>query len=121
VRGIGNRTLEILRVHAQQRRLSLWQASLELIQGGPGAALSARAAAALRGFLTLIEGITQASAEQPLAEQMELVIQTSGLLAHHQQDKSDQGEARAENLRELVNAARGFVSDNETIPAVDAF
>jgi DNA helicase-2/ATP-dependent DNA helicase PcrA len=121
VRGIGNRTLELLRGHAQQRRLSLWQASLELSQGGTGAALSARAAAALRGFLTLIEGLTQASAEQTLAEQMELVIQDSGLLAHHQQDKSDQGEARAENLRELVNAARGFVSDNETIPAVDAF
>lgn len=121
VRGIGNRTLDQLRSHAQQRRLSLWQATHELTQAGPGAALSARATSALRGFLTLIDRLAQASIELTLTEQMELVIQDSGLLAHHQQDKSDQGEARAENLRELINATRSFVPDNDAIPAVDAF
>ena len=36
------------------------------------------------------------------------MINASGLLEHHQKDKADRGEARVENLDELVSAARGF-------------
>jgi DNA helicase-2/ATP-dependent DNA helicase PcrA len=37
----------------------------------------------------------------------------SGLLAHYQQDKGDRGEARVDNLNELVTAARGFEPDSD--------
>ena len=36
------------------------------------------------------------------------MIRRSGLIEHYQKDKADRGEARVENLLELVSAARGF-------------
>ena len=56
------------------------------------------------------------------------MIQNSGLIEHFKKDKQDRGEARLENLDELVSAARGFDSDGispgdtgETLPPLDAF
>jgi DNA helicase-2/ATP-dependent DNA helicase PcrA len=44
----------------------------------------------------------------PLEEQVRHVIQASGLRDHHAREKDEKGEARVENLDELVNAAEGF-------------
>ncbi len=48
------------------------------------------------------------------------MLQASGLLAHHKRDKADRGEARVENLEELVSAARGFEPEGE-LPPLQAF
>jgi DNA helicase-2/ATP-dependent DNA helicase PcrA len=42
------------------------------------------------------------------------VIQASGLLEHHKKEKGDRGEARVDNLLELVSAARGFTPESAT-------
>lgn len=47
----------------------------------------------------------------PLHEQVDHVINISGLIAYYQQDKGDRGEARIDNLNELVTAARGYEPD----------
>jgi DNA helicase-2/ATP-dependent DNA helicase PcrA len=104
-RGIGQRTLDELRSVARSRELSLWAASRVLIDER---GLPARAAAALEGFLRLIDGLAAAAAELPLDELIDHVIQHSGLAEHYQREKGDRGEARLENLQELVNAGRGF-------------
>jgi DNA helicase II / ATP-dependent DNA helicase PcrA len=44
------------------------------------------------------------------------VITGSGLIEHHQKDKADRGEARVENLNELVSAARGYEPEGELAP-----
>jgi DNA helicase-2/ATP-dependent DNA helicase PcrA len=54
------------------------------------------------------------------------VINNSGLVEHHKKEKADRGEARVENLNELVSAARGFEpdglnTDDESLPPLDAF
>jgi DNA helicase-2/ATP-dependent DNA helicase PcrA len=46
-----------------------------------------------------------------LHEQVDRVIEQSGVIAHHQKEKGERGEARLENLEELVSAARGFNTD----------
>ena len=43
-----------------------------------------------------------------LHDQVDRVIEQSGVIAHHQKEKGERGEARVENLEELVSAARGF-------------
>jgi len=48
------------------------------------------------------------------------VINASALLEHHQKDKADRGEARVENLNELVSAARGFEPDSD-LPPLQSF
>jgi len=107
-RGIGGATLDLLRDNARDHNRSLWRAGQELAPALPG-----RAAGALRGFFMLIDRLALAIAELPLHEQVQYVIQNSGLRDYHSREKDNKGEARVENLDELVNAAEGFQPDND--------
>jgi DNA helicase-2/ATP-dependent DNA helicase PcrA len=107
-RGIGGATLELLRADARDHARSLWNAGLELLPSLPS-----RAANALRGFHALVDRLAAAIAELPLHEQVQAVILGSGLRDHHAKEKDNKGEARVENLDELVNAAEGFEPDND--------
>ena len=49
-----------------------------------------------------------------LHEQVDHVVQASGLIEHYKKEKGERGEARVENLLELVSAARGFAPEGET-------
>jgi DNA helicase-2/ATP-dependent DNA helicase PcrA len=115
-RGIGARTLELLRAHARANSCSLWQAGVACASG-----LSARAASCLNAFLDLINRLEQDVLDLPLHEQVDHVIQASGLAAHHKKDRGDRGEARLENLEELVSAARGFEPDDDSMTPLAAF
>ncbi|WP_372864510.1 DNA helicase II [Spongiibacter sp.] len=108
-RGIGNRTVEMLREYARDHQLSLWQSALAMIQNGT---LSARAGNALRGFLSLVEDLAEQCRELSLDEQVDLVIDKSGLIAFHQKEKGEKAQARIENLQELVSAARSFTPED---------
>ena len=107
-RGIGGATLELLRNDARDGNRSLWKAGLALMD-----TLPSRAAGALRGFYALIDGLSVAIAELPLSGQVQHVIRHSGLRDHHAKEKDNKGEARVENLDELVNAAEAFAPEND--------
>ena len=107
-RGIGGTTLELLRADAREHGRSLWDAGQALTP-----TLPARAATALRAFFALIDRLAAAIAELPLHEQVQAVIQGSGLRDHHAREKDNKGEARVENLDELVNAAEGFEPEHD--------
>ncbi len=104
-RGIGERTVQVLRGAAQAHGLSLWQAAEQQLAGS---LLSGRAGKAVQGFLDLINGLAEVLRDQPLARQVEQVIQRSGLLAMLQNAKDVRAEDRLENLQELVGAAGRF-------------
>jgi DNA helicase II / ATP-dependent DNA helicase PcrA len=70
--------------------------------------------------MQLIENRAKDASSLPLYEQIDHVIQNSGLIEHFRKDKQDRGEARLENLDELVSAARSFESD-ESLPPLEAF
>mgnify|MGYP000615001313 CR=1 FL=1 len=53
-RGIGDRTLDVVRQASRDRQLTLWQACRELLQEK---ALAGRAASALQRFLELIDAL----------------------------------------------------------------
>ncbi|MBS1236636.1 MAG: DNA-dependent helicase, partial [Proteobacteria bacterium] len=107
-RGLGDRTLDTLRLHARAKGLSLWEAALSLLAEQT---LAARAANALKGFLDLIERLAADTAGLTLGEQAEQVLHGSGLLDFHRNDKSEKSEMRIENLEELVNAVRNYEHD----------
>ncbi|WP_455384468.1 DNA helicase II, partial [Acidihalobacter prosperus] len=120
-RGIGDRTLQLVRDQARTQGISLWRATTALLEGGM---LSARAGSALRGFLELIDGLAEATQGLALHEQVERVVERSGLKEFFAKDKSERGEARVENLEELANAARGFRLEPEEhadMAPLDAF
>jgi len=92
-RGIGARTLEQLADHAARSGSSLWQAACT-------------SSGKVAGFAKLIEEIKQATADLPLAEVIDHVIEASGLADYYRADKD--GADRLENLNELINAAALF-------------
>ena len=49
------------------------------------------------------------------------VCQASGLVDHYKREKADKGEARLENLDELVSAARGFEPEDGDMSPLMAF
>ncbi len=104
-RGIGDKSLEAVRARAKSADSSLWEAAQYLVKSNT---LVARTSSALAAFLALIERLAQETAGQALPELIEHVLQHSGLLDHYQKEKGEKGEARVENLRELISAARNF-------------
>jgi DNA helicase-2/ATP-dependent DNA helicase PcrA len=104
-RGIGERTLGVVRERARVEGMSLWTAARAVLDGG---GLNARARNALAAFLELIEQRAADIDGLPLEEQVEHIVQASGLREHYLKEKGERGQARLENLDELVNAAREF-------------
>lgn len=74
-RGIGDRTLDILRTTARQQQLTLWQACVRLLEEK---VLAGRAANAVRSFMDLIVQLRSDTEELPLYRQADIVIQDSG-------------------------------------------
>ena len=114
-RGIGARTLEVVREYAREHEISLWEAACRL-RGEQR--LKGRALGALGGFLQLIDGLAEDAEELELAALVERVRVHSGLVAHFGKEKGEKGQARLDNLEELVNAARGWEAEEgeETTP-----
>jgi DNA helicase-2/ATP-dependent DNA helicase PcrA len=73
----------------------------------------------------VIDGLATATATLALHEIVDQMLAASGLLEHHRKDKADRGEARTENLLELVSAARGFIpatdEGEEAMAPLDSF
>jgi DNA helicase-2/ATP-dependent DNA helicase PcrA len=109
-RGIGAKTLDLVREIARERGISLWAAALDCVRTG----LAQRAAVALGSFLELVDRMAAEVAGLELYEQVERVIESSGLIEHFKKERGERGEARVENLLELVSAARGFSPEGET-------
>jgi DNA helicase II / ATP-dependent DNA helicase PcrA len=122
-RGIGAKSLEVLRAAARSGGSSMWRAATAMSPPSP----------AIMGFLALIERLDQDTKDLPLHEQIDYVIQNAGLIEHYRKggtgkDKQDRGEARIENLEELVSAASVFDADaispgaaDEKLPPLAAF
>jgi DNA helicase-2/ATP-dependent DNA helicase PcrA len=109
VRGIGAKTMDQVRDAARLNSTSLWNAAVACTQG----ALAQKSAQALQGFLTLIDKLGREVSGLELHEQVDHVIQSSGLIEHFKKEKGERGEGRIENLLELVSAARGFSPESE--------
>ena len=115
-RGIGDKTLEVVRQLARDGAISLWQAAVQAQDRLPG-----RAANALGGFMALVDRLAQECGELPLHELVDQVLETTGLVDFHGKEKGERGEARVENLRELVTACRGYDPEDPEGPVLPQF
>jgi len=106
-RGIGARSMEIVREYARANACPLWRAAGASI----AEALGPKAGVSMHAFMSLIERLSQEVRSLELHEQVDHMIQASGLLEHHKKEKGERGEARVDNLLELVSAARGFTQE----------
>jgi len=110
-RGVGARTIEAVRAHAVRQDSSLWRAAVAIISDDE---LPKRSRRALSKFLQLVNSLDSDTGEMPLHDQVRHITEASGLIAHHGRDGQMSGEARIENLEELVSAARGLIRDDDS-------
>ena len=127
-RGIGERTLDVLRQSARRAQSSMWEATLTALGE---ADLAGRSKNALRGFVELIEALAQECSARStaqsalgqqamlleeageesaftLSEQMGHAIARTGLREYYERDSRGSAESRVENLDELINVASRF-------------
>ncbi len=121
-RGIGQKSIDLIRKYAAQHSLSLWSSSLGLIESRQ---LTARAETALQGYIDLIQSMQNELLDQGLEQQIRQCIDESGLKAHFAKDETEKGQSRLENLQELAGAGRSFEIDaeieDENMTPLDAF
>ena len=118
-RGIGNKTIELLRITARDEGVHLWQAASYLIEQNK---LTSRASQCLQGFLTLIQQIDNLIGDLTLADAIEKTIKKSGLIDFFSKEKGEKAQARIENLQELVSAGDAFeVDENDHLTPLQQF
>ena len=104
-RGIGAKSLDLMRDLARRESTSLWHTMERLCLAE---SVPLRTRNPLMQFKGLIEHLGEITPEMTLWEKTKKTITDSGLLEHYRKERSEQAEQRVENLEELVNAARQF-------------
>lgn len=120
-RGIGERTLSVLRQAARDREKTLWETIQILLHEK---ILAGRAALGLRRFIELIDSLAYETSEMPLHLQTDRVIKDSGLWLMYQEEKGERVQGRIENLEELVNATQQYdyrQYEDDTLSPLQAF
>ncbi len=102
-RGLGKQTLDELDRRAKDYGVSLWEAIGIITEQPEG--FSPRAAAALKRFQTIIEGLVSHAQKESASEVVKAAILDTGYADSLKAENSDEAESRLENLQELVNAA----------------
>jgi len=83
----------------------LWQAATKILDEG---LLTGRARNAISAFLLMIEKLDEQTAEADLGELVEIVVEATGLKDYHAKEGGERGQARVENMAELVTAAKTY-------------
>jgi DNA helicase-2/ATP-dependent DNA helicase PcrA len=109
-RGIGDKTLGLIRETARAAELSMWQATHSMLAEKR---FSGRAASALQNFVELILKMQNEMRDLSLEKQADHAIKHSGLFAMYQAEKGEKAQARIENLEELVTACKQFDAPEE--------
>jgi DNA helicase-2/ATP-dependent DNA helicase PcrA len=109
-RGIGDRTLEEIRRRSRTEGIPLWRAAGQLStdQGVTG-----RTRNAIKGFIALVDAMDEETENADLESLVETVIEKSGLIPYYEKERGERGQARLENLAELISAARTFNPDED--------
>jgi DNA helicase-2/ATP-dependent DNA helicase PcrA len=107
-RGIGARTLDLLREHSRDARVSLWRAAEDLMGTKM---LGPRGSTSLHGFLDLIAEQRRARDSLVLPELVGASIERAGLPDFYLKGKDGKGQDRVENLEQLIDTAARFADE----------
>jgi DNA helicase II / ATP-dependent DNA helicase PcrA len=104
-RGVGEKTVERLRAHARARGISLFEA---LGERDHVPDLKPAARRALGEFHALVAGLAADAPGLDAGIAVQEALRRSGLLSRLEEERTDEAVEKAENLAELVAAAREF-------------
>ena len=104
-RGIGNKSVDVLRAVARDEGCHLFDAVNHITEHK---LLPARAVTALNSFIETLQSMEDATENSDLEELTEIAVEQSGLIPFFKKEKGEKAQARLDNLAELVTAAREF-------------
>src|SRR6516225_2168164 len=116
-RGIGDSSLARLQTWADQREISLWEATAEAEMAGVGAAPQK----ALKAFRGTIESLMSVAMELEVPELIEEVLQRSGYMESLEAERTIEAQGRMENLQELVSVAQEWREQTEGDKTLSGF
>ena len=96
---------------------SLWA---RLVHGLSEKVFTGRASSALVTFRDLIVKLSEIARQDPVSDTIGKILDRSGYLQDLREDRTEEGEARIENLAELVSAAREY-EGREQEPSLSGF
>ncbi len=107
-RGIGTVTMEEIESIARENEDSIFGVMLEAEQYG----LEPKLRRKFTQFVELMQELIVQSALLPLGDYIEYMFTLTGLVAQYEKDKSEEAQARIDNLHEMISAARQFSAQN---------
>ena len=108
-RGIGEKSISILREVAKKHNISLWKS---IHNENTLSLMSSRCVSSLNNYKQIIDSLTSLLSELKLKEIIEKIIDISGLTKYYDTKKNEESLSKIENLEELVSTAERFTHNN---------
>ena len=106
-RGIGEKTMEVIRNHSKSHSISLWESiqNLEKLE-------ITRSIDSIKSFIKIILEISSLIKTSDLSTLIETTIKLSTLKSYYENLKGEESVSKQENLEELVSHAESFENSN---------
>ena len=110
-RGIGQKTIDIIRKFAKADNRSLWK-TIKSIQNQNNDEISSRVRTSLTNYISLIEIISNEINDLSLDEILIKIYKESKLKSYYSEQKGEEAISKQENIEELFITAENFIKNN---------
>ena len=108
-RGIGEKSISILREESKKHNISLWES---IHNENTLSLMSLRCVSSLNNYKQIIDSLSSLINELKLKDIIEKIIDISGLTKYYDTKKNEESLSKIENLEELVSTAERFTHNN---------
>ena len=110
-RGIGQKTIDIIRKFAKADNRSLWK-TIKSVQNQNNDEISSRVKTSLTNYISLIEIISNEINDLSLDEILIKIYKESKLKSYYSEQKGEEAISKQENIEELFITAENFIKNN---------
>ena len=110
-RGIGQKTIDIIRSVAKESNLSLWK-TIKLFQDKESKDITSRVKTSLLNYIAIIEDIASDINDLSLDEIIIRIYKDSKLKTYFSEQKGEESISKQENIEELFVTAENFIRNN---------
>ena len=110
-RGIGQKTIDIIRNIAKENNLSLWR-TIKLFENVASKDITPRVKSALSNYINIIENISKCLNELSLDQILIRIYKDSNLKVYFSEQKGEESISKQENIEELFVTAENFIKNN---------
>ena len=110
-RGIGQKTIDIMRKSAKTNNRSLWK-TIKSLQNENNDEISPRVKTSLTNYISLVEIISNEINDLALDEILVKIYKESKLKSYYSEQKGEEAISKQENIEELFITAENFIKNN---------